>query len=96
MFEKSPMVDMLQLRHILESVALSTIVKLDKNSMDKLFDLMIMMVKYQLTVATGPREVVFITLNHLDAMRAMVSDVNAQECVSLVHQMVVDVSTYVN
>lgn len=66
--------------------------KLDKNSMDKLFDLMIMMVKYQLIAATGPVEVILLTLNHIDAMRDMVSNSNAQQCVGLVHQMVTDVS----
>lgn len=91
-FEESPMIGVPQLRATLESVALSSIMKLDKSSMDKLFDLMIMMVKYQLRVVTGPREVILITLNHIDAMRDMVSDVNAQKCVSMVHQMVVNVS----
>lgn len=86
------MIGVTQLRTILESVALSSIMKLDKSSMDKLFDLMIMMVKYQLTAATGPREIILITLNHIDALRDMVSDVNAQKCVSLVHQMIIDVS----
>lgn len=92
MFEESPVMELSQLRSTLECVALSSIMKLDKNSMDKLFDLMIMMVKYQLAAATGPREVVLIVLNHIDAMRDMVNDANAQKCVSLVHQMVVDVS----
>lgn len=89
-FEESPMIEISQLRVTLESVVLSSIMKLDKSSMDKLFDLMIMMVKYQLKVATGPREIILITLNHIDAMRDMVSDVNAQKCVSMVHQMVVN------
>lgn len=86
------MIGIPQLRATLESIALSSIMKLDKSSMDKLFDLMIMMVKYQLRVATGPREVILITLNHIDAMRDMISDVNAQKCVSMVHQMIVNVS----
>ncbi|XP_012218508.1 protein OSCP1 [Linepithema humile] len=90
MFEKSPMLGISQLRTTLESVALSSIMKLDKSSMDKLFDLMTMMVKYQLTAATGPREIILITMNHIDAMRDMVSDVNAQKCVSLVHQIIID------
>ncbi|KYM99518.1 Protein OSCP1 [Cyphomyrmex costatus] len=89
-FEESPPIEISQLRTTLESVALSSIMKLDRSSMDKLFDLMIMMVKYQLKVATGPREVILITLNHMDAMRDMVNDVNAQKCVSMVHQMVVN------
>lgn len=91
-FEETPMIGIQQLRVTLESVALSSIVKLDKSSMDKLFDLMIMMVKYQLKAATGPREVILITLNHIDAMRDMISDINAQKCVSMVHQMVINVS----
>lgn len=86
------MIGVSQLRTTLESVALSSIMKLDKSSMDKLFDLMIMMVKYQLRVATGPREVILITLNHIDAMRDMISDVNAQKCVSMVHHMIINVS----
>ncbi|KAG7209789.1 hypothetical protein KM043_011407 [Ampulex compressa] len=78
------------LRSTLECVALSSIMKLDRSSMDKLFDLMIMMTKYQLTAATGPREVILLTLNHTDAMRDMVSNPSAQQCVGLVHQMVID------
>ena len=91
-FEKSPLMDMTSIRSILESVVLCSIMKLDANSMDKLFDLMTMMFKYQLTAATGPREVVLITLNHTDAMRDMVTNESAHECVSLIHQMIVDVS----
>ncbi|XP_033231357.1 protein OSCP1 isoform X2 [Belonocnema kinseyi] len=89
-FEKSPLMDMASIRSILESVVLCSIMKLDSNSMNKLFDLMTMMFKYQLTAATGPREVILITLNHTDAMRDMVTDESAHECVSLVHQMIVD------
>ncbi|KYM79123.1 Protein OSCP1 [Atta colombica] len=88
-FEDSPMIGISELRTTLESVALSSIMKLDRSSMDKLFDLMIMMVKYQLKVATGPREIILITLNHIDGMRDIVNDVNAQKCVSMVQQMVV-------
>lgn len=90
-FMESPMIGVSHLRTTLESVVLSSIMKLDRTSMDKLFDLMIMMVKYQLKAATGPREVILIILNHIDAIRDMVSDVNAQKCVTLVQEMVVDV-----
>ncbi|XP_029156161.1 protein OSCP1 isoform X2 [Nylanderia fulva] len=84
------MIGVSHLRTTLESVVLSSIMKLDRSSMDKLFDLMIMMVKYQLTAATGPREVILIILNHVDAIRDMVSDLNAQKCVTLVQEMVLD------
>lgn len=89
-FEEKSLIKVSFLRSTLESVVLSSIMKLDKNSMDKLFDLMIMMVKYQLIAATGPVEVILLTLNHIDAMRDMVSNSNAQQCVGLVHQMVTD------
>jgi len=92
MFERSPIIDMPQLRATLECVALSSIMKLDANSMDKLFDLMIMMVKYQLTAATGPKEIILIMLNHIDGMRDMVSDVNVQKYITLAQKMVIDVS----
>ena len=91
-FDERPLTGISTLRSTLECVVLSSIMKLDKNSMNKLFDLMIMMVKYQLTAATGPREVILLTLNHTDAIREMVSNSNAQQCVGLVHEMVVDVS----
>lgn len=89
-FKKSPIIAVASLRPTLECAALSSIMKLDNSSMDKLFDLMTMMVKYQLTVVTGPREVILLTLNHIDAMRDMVSNPTGQECVTLVHQMVID------
>ncbi|KAM0726362.1 Protein OSCP1 [Formica fusca] len=89
-FMESPMIGVSHLRTTLENVVLSSIMKLDRSSMDKLFDLMIMMVKYQLKAATGPREVILIILNHIDAIRDMVSDTNAQKCVTLVQEMVVD------
>lgn len=92
-FVELPLIGISSLRSTLENVALSSIMKLDKSSMDKLFDLMIMMVKYQLTAATGPGEVILLTLNHIDAMHDMVSNVNVQKCISLVHEMIMDVST---
>ncbi|CAK9813705.1 Protein OSCP1 [Anthophora plagiata] len=89
-FEEKPLTEIPVLRSTLECAVLSSIMKLDKNSMNKLFDLMIMMVKYQLTAATGPVEIVLLTLNHIDAMCDMVSNSNAQQCVGLVHDMVTD------
>ncbi|XP_033330835.1 organic solute carrier partner 1 [Megalopta genalis] len=90
-FEEESTSGMTALRSTLEAVVLSSIVKLDASSMDKLFDLMIMMVKYQLTAATGPKEVILLTLNHTDAMRDMVSHPTAQRCLGMLHQMVIDI-----
>ncbi|XP_031837286.1 organic solute carrier partner 1 [Nomia melanderi] len=90
-FEEGSLSGMPALRSTLEGVVLSSIVKLDTNSMDKLFDLMIMMVKYQLTAATGPKEVILLTLNHTDAMRDMVNNSTTQRCLGMLHQMIIDI-----
>ena len=43
-------------------------------SMDKLFDLMTMAVKYQLTMVKRPAEILLVTLNHFDAVYEFVRD----------------------
>ena len=91
-FTRGPLMGLTTLRPILERVVLSSIMKLDGNSMNKLFDLMIMMVKYQLATVSGPREVILSTLNHVDAVRDMVVDRTLSEQIEFVHQLVVDVS----
>lgn len=40
-------------------------------SMDKLFDLMTMAVKYQFLLCKEPSELVLVTMNHLDGMKAI-------------------------
>ncbi|XP_058791717.1 protein OSCP1 [Phymastichus coffea] len=88
---KGPLMGLGQLRPILERVVLSSIMKLDANSMAKLFDLMIMMVKYQLTTATGPRELILSSLNHLDAIRDMAAtDSSLGDLVDACHRRVLD------
>ena len=39
--------------------------------MDKLFDLMTMAVKYQFLLCKEPSELVLVTMNHLDGMKAI-------------------------
>uniref|UniRef100_A0A0C9QEJ6 OSCP1 protein n=1 Tax=Fopius arisanus TaxID=64838 RepID=A0A0C9QEJ6_9HYME len=90
-FQQSPLINLSSLRATLEAISLSSIMKLGQSSMNKLFDLMMMMFKYQLIACTGPREVILATLNHVDALRDMVTQTSAHECITLVHRMIVDV-----
>ncbi|XP_063984616.1 protein OSCP1-like [Diachasmimorpha longicaudata] len=90
-FQKAPLINLTSLRTTLEAISLSSIMKLGQSSMNKLFDLMMMMFKYQLIACTGPREVILVTLNHIDALRDMVTQTSAHECITLVHRMIVDV-----
>lgn len=48
--------------------------RLNQNSMDKLYDLMTMGFKYQIIASTEPSHVLQVTLNHLDAMKALVDN----------------------
>lgn len=89
--QESHFISLSWLRSTMENIALSSIMKLDNDSMNKLFDLMTMMVKYQLTAATGPREIILITLNHIDSFREIISTTNAHQCVTLVHEMIINV-----
>lgn len=55
-------------KQIFEKLAHSSIMRLNKTSMDKLYDLMTMGVKYQLISCKSPQQYLQITLNHLDSL----------------------------
>ncbi|XP_050726539.1 protein OSCP1-like [Eriocheir sinensis] len=57
------------LRTVFDKLAHASIMRLNPSSMDKLFDLMVMAVKQQMLSCRSPREVLLVTLNHLDALR---------------------------
>ncbi|KAF6208539.1 hypothetical protein GE061_016997 [Apolygus lucorum] len=62
------------LKSLFHDLAHASIMKLNATSMDKLYDLMTMVFKWQVFSASHPREMILITLNHMDSTRAMVSD----------------------
>ncbi|PSN51191.1 Protein OSCP1 [Blattella germanica] len=75
------------LRKLFEDLAHASIMRLDKESMDKLYDLMIMAFKYQVLMARQPLELILITLNHLDAIRNFVSTPALQNQVNNTYEM---------
>ncbi|XP_071544185.1 protein OSCP1 [Panulirus ornatus] len=58
------------LRTVFEKLAHGSIMRLNAPSMDKLYDLMVMALKHQVLMCSHPGELLLITLNHLDALRA--------------------------
>eukprot|EP00993_Chasmostoma_nieuportense_P001249 NODE_2147_length_1267_cov_117.563158_g2041_i0.p1 GENE.NODE_2147_length_1267_cov_117.563158_g2041_i0~~NODE_2147_length_1267_cov_117.563158_g2041_i0.p1 ORF type:complete len:376 (-),score=106.31 NODE_2147_length_1267_cov_117.563158_g2041_i0:82-1209(-) len=56
-------------REIFDRLAHSSIMRLSESSMDKLYDLMAMGLKYQMVACTHPRELVEVTLNHMDSIK---------------------------
>jgi len=78
-------------RQIFDRLAHSSIMRLNESSMDKLFDLMIMGFKLQMMSCVSPREIVHITVNHLEELRRLAGDGDGvpalvEECVKQVDQ----------
>jgi len=61
-------------RQIFERLAHSSIMRLSESSMEKLYDLMTMGLKYQLLACKQAKEVLTVTTNHLSSIRACISD----------------------
>lgn len=79
------------LRKLFEDLAHASIMRLDGASMDKLYDLMIMALKYQILMACQPLELILITLNHMDAIRNFVSTPTLQLQVDETYTMLMQV-----
>eukprot|EP01029_Cantina_marsupialis_P028720 TRINITY_DN777922_c0_g1_i1.p1 TRINITY_DN777922_c0_g1~~TRINITY_DN777922_c0_g1_i1.p1 ORF type:complete len:399 (+),score=120.06 TRINITY_DN777922_c0_g1_i1:96-1199(+) len=61
-------------RQIFDRLAHSSIMRLNPSSMDKLYDLMTMGFKFQLLRSTCASDIIRITMNHLEALKAIVED----------------------
>jgi hypothetical protein len=66
-------------REVFNSLAHSSIMRLNKSSMDKLYDLMTMGVKQQVCMCRCPEELVDMTKNHLRVVRSIATDPATQE-----------------
>lgn len=53
-------------KNLFTKLAHSSVMKLNENSMSKLFDLMVMGVKWHVISTVTPEEVYFVTLTHLE------------------------------
>uniref|UniRef100_A0A1I8BFH7 Protein OSCP1 n=1 Tax=Meloidogyne hapla TaxID=6305 RepID=A0A1I8BFH7_MELHA len=71
LFEPKEMMSRQGLRQFFEQIAHSSVMRLNEASMDKLFDLMVMAVKYQFLLCKEPSELVLVTMNHIDGMKTI-------------------------
>ncbi|XP_041463067.1 protein OSCP1-like [Lytechinus variegatus] len=62
------------MRTVFDRLAHASIMRLNTASMDKLYDLMTMAVKYQISLCLRPKDILLVTLNHMDAIRSFVCD----------------------
>ncbi|KAJ1418022.1 organic solute transport protein 1-domain-containing protein [Ochromonadaceae sp. CCMP2298] len=68
-------------KQIFDKLAHSSIMRLNKTSMDKLFDLMSMGVKYQLLSCRSPHQYLQLTMNHLESILDMVMSEGVSELI---------------
>uniref|UniRef100_A0A914D024 OSCP1 n=1 Tax=Acrobeloides nanus TaxID=290746 RepID=A0A914D024_9BILA len=79
------------MRQFFEKIAHSSIMRLNEASMDKLFDLMTMAVKYQLQLARSASDLMLITLNHLDGIRDILKNAtDVVENVNYAHKLMLN------
>lgn len=79
------------LRSVFNDLAHSSIMRLNEESMGKLYDLMRMVFKYQVFAATEPKDIILITLNHLDQMRNIISSQTVNKQVDSAYFLLVKV-----
>ncbi|XP_050546337.1 protein OSCP1-like isoform X2 [Daktulosphaira vitifoliae] len=63
----------------------SSIMRLNDSSMEKLMGLIETSVKMQMYSANGPRQILHITLNHLDSVRLITSKTRLKQVINIVH-----------
>lgn len=83
------------MRTVFDRLAHASIMRLNAASMDKLYDLMTMAFKYQVSLCLRPKDILLITLNHMDAMRKYVEGLTGvKQQVDNVYRMLIE--TYVS
>ncbi|KAK0418965.1 hypothetical protein QR680_013878 [Steinernema hermaphroditum] len=87
---RNPAFDLLAFKAVFTKIAHSSIMRINVNSMDKLFDLMTMNVKYQVSMCADPQHLLILTLNHFDGVRELVSyDEECQRMINNAHDKMI-------
>lgn len=89
LFKPQDMYSAVSTKQIFEKLAHSSIMRLNKQSMEKLYDLMIMGFKYQLISCHSPQQILQITLYHLEIIKSLVkSDTISKAVQSVISQTI--------
>ncbi|XP_037082097.1 protein OSCP1-like [Pollicipes pollicipes] len=89
LFRPQPLYSAQGLRTIFYRLAHSSIMRLNKSSMDKLYDLMVMVFKYQVEQCASPQQLLLVTLNHLDRMAEYATAPRVQRQVDAAYHLLV-------
>ena len=74
LFKPQPAYTQRSMRRIMDKLAHSSIMRLSESSMDKLYDLVTMGLKYQLVTCREPEEILTVTLFHLATLKSYLTD----------------------
>ena len=74
MFTAGDMWTQATLKSLMEKIVQASIMRLGQESLDKLFDLMIMSVKFQVFSATHPSSLLDLTLTHVRSWTRLIDD----------------------
>jgi hypothetical protein len=77
LFKAQEMYSTASTKQIFEKLAHSSIMRLNKSSMDKLYDLMTMGFKYQMSSCASPEQYMHVTLNHLESIKRIIRQTTA-------------------
>lgn len=95
MFSRSVGLDsQLTVKSLLEKIVHSSIMRLGSSSIDKLYELIFMSVKYQMFTATEPQQLFDITLAHIESWSLMTDD--PEILLQIQHAQSLLISTYKN
>ena len=71
-------------------LAHSSVMKLNENSMSKLFDLMVMGVKWQIVQTVTPEEIYHVTMTHLEEVGKIIQGTQGEEYVDSAKELFVN------
>lgn len=90
LFKPQEMYSTTSTRQIFEKLAHSSIMRLNKSSMEKLFDLMTMGFKYQVVSCHSPQQLIHVTLSHLESLKKLVKSDRVEELIQVAIDRTVD------
>lgn len=88
LFKPQEMYSTASTKQIFEKLAHSSIMRLNKSSMEKLYDLMTMGFKYQMISCASPEQYLHVTLNHLESIKRILKSSSANGSTSGVDELV--------
>ncbi|XP_033741244.1 protein OSCP1-like [Pecten maximus] len=91
LFKPQPLYSKKAMRTVFDRLAHASIMRLNAASMDKLYDLMTMAFKFQVSLSLRPKDIILTTLNHIDAIKSLLDGApHVQQQVDHVYRLLIE------